>query len=115
MRVWLCLTFLILLFSCAKDQNEWLNRYAKYKCEYNNLLEERTQTENKILARLSQKKDSIQNQLNTLFAAEIEKIKTLNAKLILIEKNYTKEYIRLQDIQSAKYGHKSTPEYERQN
>lgn len=104
----------LIAFSCQPNTEEWHATYAQYKCDYKTLTEEREHTVNQRNDILTAKKDSIQKLIETKFQDQLARMQTLRDQIQDAEKVYTAEYRKAQDEQSAKYGHVSTPAYEKQ-
>jgi hypothetical protein len=105
--------FPFIITSCHPDTGEWQKKYAKYKCDYRNLVAERDSSEMRQIEILKVRKDSIQNLIGGKFKTQLEKIKFLRLELDKVEKNYLAKHRALQDEQSLKHGHVATPDYDK--
>jgi hypothetical protein len=108
---------LILLFlavSCQPSAEEWHKRYAKLKCDYKIVVEERDRSEKQHLEVLERRQDSIQGLINLKFRIQKSKLQSFKKEIGEVEETYLVEYKKAQDEQSAKHGHMGTPDYDRQ-
>jgi hypothetical protein len=100
--------------SCQPGAEEWHKTYAKLKCTYENVTEERDRSEKHRVEVLKRRQDSIQNLIDVKFQIQKAKLQSLQAEINEVDKTYMTEYRKAQDEQSEKHGHVSTPAYERQ-
>lgn len=107
-------TCIIFCVSCTDKKEEWLKRYAQTKCAYKN---EKDKVNADSIAKISSliaEKEKLQEQLNLITSSFDKKIKELNEGINAAQKDYMKAYRIAEGKQSAKYGHRNTPAYEKE-
>src|SRR5947207_627041 len=108
----LLLTFMILI-SCKKKEHSWLEEYQQTKCKWSNteklFKNDSLLASNKFgykLTELNKKIKLIQEPYQDKIEAIQKQIEDVHEKHLEISRKFT-------DAQTQKYGHRSTPEYER--
>jgi hypothetical protein len=98
---------------CKYKENSWLNNYKEIKCKYAKIEELRSNDSinkiNKLGKELSEIKIEI-SKINRPIAGEIAKLENSRSEIVI---KYLNESNKISQIQTEKYGHNSTPEFER--
>jgi hypothetical protein len=111
-HIWL-LILLFIAVSCQPNAEEWHKVYAKYKCDYEIVADERERSERQRIEVLTERLDSIQNLIDIKFRIQKTKLQLFKTEIGEVEKTYLTEYKNAQDEQSVKHGHMGTPDYDR--
>lgn len=101
------------LTSCVDKKEEWLQRYAQTKCAYQKE-EERIKADSlKQIPSLIAEKKKLQDHLSSITAPFEKKVLELNEEIKETQREYMKAYRIAEGEQSVKFGHASTPEYDK--
>ena len=99
--------------SCGNKTENWLNDYAKTKCAYQQEQQMIQDDSVKLITPLTLKKENLLQELTLLSAPFHDRIELNNQKIEEELGVFGDEYRKKTDKHSAKYGHVSTPEYEK--
>ena len=99
--------------SCENKTENWLNDYAKTKCAYQQEQQMIQDDSVKLITPLTLKKENLLQELTLLSAPFHDRIELNNQKIEEELGVFGDEYRKKTDKHSAKYGHVSTPEYEK--
>lgn len=102
-----------MLTSCGNKTENWLNDYAKTKCAYQQEQQIMQGDSVRQISSLVLDKDKLLRELAQLSEPYNKRIEKLNAEIRDERNNYMKNYRKVTDKHNEKYGHVSTPEYEK--
>jgi hypothetical protein len=109
----LFLAWLIGLASCVNKEDQWLNQYKKTKCAYKTEYDKLKSDSLIHIEVLLPKKVNLQKELSEFKVMYESKIKRLETTIEKTEAEYLKLSKIARDKQNEKYGHISTPDYEK--
>jgi hypothetical protein len=104
--------FLILFVSCKFKENSWLTNYKEIKCNYAKIEELRSNDSLIKIRKLGNELAEIKIEISRIdkpIADKIAKLENLRSKIIL---KYMNASHKITKIQTNKYGHNSTSEFE---
>lgn len=107
------LFLLVFLCACSNNCEDWLKRYAATKCEYLTEQDKEKQDSINQLALLIQSREILVSDYTKATSVFTEKITTLQKSINKIEEEYMASYRKISSEQNLKYGHQSTPEYDK--
>ena len=102
-----------MLTSCGNKTENWLNDYAKTKCAYQQEQQMMQDDSVKQITPLTLKRENLLQELILLSTPFHNRIELNNQKIGEELRIFGEEYRKKTDKHSAKYGHVSTPEYEK--
>lgn len=105
---------LFAITSCADKKEEWLQRYAQTKCAYQTEEDKIKTDSTEQIPSLIAEREKLKEQLSTITAPFERKINELNEGIKEAQSEYMKAYRIAEGKQSAKYGHRNTPAYEKE-
>lgn len=102
-----------MLTSCENKTENWLHDYAKTKCAYQQ--EEQIMQDDSVnqITPLALEKENLLQKLTLSSEPYNKSVEKLNKEIRDEGKNYMKNYRKVTDKHNEKYGHVSTPEYEK--
>lgn len=105
---------MMFLISCKNSSDNWLQEYQKTKCEWAELELLLHQDSLKIQSKYATDLQKLNDTIGKLKLPYEQKITAIKVNEVENQENYLKLYHKATDIQSQKYGHVSTPAYEKQ-
>lgn len=105
---------LFALVSCADKKEEWLRCYAQTKCIYQTEEAKIKADSIEQIPSLISEKEKLQEQLSSVTAPFEKRISELNEGIKGAQSEYMKAYRIAEGKQSAKFGHRNTPAYEKE-
>jgi hypothetical protein len=109
-------TFIFLTFfvftSCKYKENSWLNNYKEIKCNYAKIEELRSNDSLNKISKLAKELSEIKLEISKIekpINNEIAKLKNSRSEVVIESLNASN---KITEIQTDKFGHKSTPEFE---
>lgn len=118
-RTYFSYTIFIFLFIAGCNyqgvdkKKEWIEQYAQTKCEWKQQEDALVSDSIRIISPMVNEREQLFKELEILSAPFNERIKVLQNEINDEQEFYSKEYRRLTDNHYEKYGHVSTPEYEK--
>nr|WP_315172336.1 hypothetical protein [uncultured Flavobacterium sp.] len=109
------LLFLILFAftSCKYKENSWLKNYKEIKCNYAKVEELRSNDSLKKISKIGKELSEIKLEISKIekpITHEISKLENSKGEIVI---KYLNASNKITQIQTDKYGHNSTPEFER--
>lgn len=98
--------------SCKYKENSWLNNYKEIKCNYSEVEKFRSTDSLNTIRNLGNKLSEIEIEIREIdkpITDEIAKLENSRSKIVT---KYLDVSNKITEIQTAKYGHNSTPEFE---
>jgi len=107
--------FLILFVfaSCKYKENSWLNNYKEIKCKYSKIEELRRNDSLNKVNKLGKKLSEIETEISKIdkpIIEQITKLENLKSETVI---EYLNKSNQITDQQTDKFGHNSTPEFEK--
>ena len=109
-------TLIFLIFfvftGCNYKENFWLNNYKEIKCKYANVEELRRNDSLNKITKLGKELSEIKLEINKIanpINNKIAKLENLRSEIVI---KYLNASNKITEIQTDKYGHNSTPEFE---
>lgn len=99
--------------SCKYKENSWLNNYKEIKCKYAKIEELRSNDSLNKIRKLGKELSKIKieiSKINKPIADEIAKLENSRSKIVI---KYLNASNKIVEIQTDKFGHNSTPEFEK--
>lgn len=103
----------VMLNGCGNKTENWLNDYAKITCSYQQEQQMMDNDSVKQITPLALEKENLLQKLTLSSEPYNKRVEKLNKEIRDEGKNYMKNYRKVTDKHNEKYGHVSTPEYER--
>lgn len=111
------ITSIILIFfvfaSCKYKENSWLNNYKEITCNYKKIEELRSNDSLNKISKLGEKLSQIKTEISKIDKPIIEQITRLENSRSEIVVEYLSKSNQITDQQTDKFGHISTPEFEK--
>jgi hypothetical protein len=107
------ISFIAMFFSCTDKKINWLTHYSSTKCAYQTEMEKFKSDSAIQITPLLKECEELQKKLVVTRKPFETKIAEIEDKKTLVQKEYMKAYRKEEEKQSTKYGHVSTPAYEK--
>jgi chromosome segregation ATPase len=104
----------MILISCADKKQEWFKNYAQTKCAYQTEQEKIKADSIKQISGLIADIEKTKKELAVFCSSYENKLAALNEQTKDVQKEYMRAYRKAEEIQSAKFGHRNTPAYEKE-
>jgi DnaJ-domain-containing protein 1 len=110
---YLSIVVVLFIIGCVDRKEEWIEHYAMAKCSWQKEENALASDSVKFISPLVMEMEKLQSEKGKIAAPFNGKIKDLENQIKDEQKKYKKEYRKLTDAHNEKYGHVSTPEYEK--
>lgn len=107
----ICLIFFIFT-GCKYKENSWLNNYKEIKCNYAKVEELRSNDSLGKITKLEKELSEIKLKISKIdkpITKEIARLENSRSEIVI---KYLNTSNRITEIQTDKYGHNTTPEFE---
>lgn len=102
-----------LFAACGDSSQSWLSDYSQVKCAYITTQEQKEKDKSESVRKLLEEKQQQDKGLSAAAESYTKEISEIRAKIKKTERSYHTEYRKLTDKHNDKYGHVSTPGYEK--
>lgn len=99
--------------SCKYKENTWLNNYKEIKCKYAKIEELRSNDSLNKINKLGKELSNIKTEISKIDKSIIEQVTNLENSRSEIVVEYLSKSNQITDQQTDKFGHNSTPEFEK--
>lgn len=112
-RTYLFIVFVIFIMGCVNRKEQWIEHYAMAKCSWDKEEKALASDSVKLISPLVIEMERLKIARKEIAAPFNEIIKDLENQIKDEQKKDKKEFRKLTDAHYEKYGHVSTPEYEK--
>lgn len=112
-RFYMYVLLLLTWTSCSDKKEEWLKNYSETKCAYQTVQSKIKADSIEQIPPLLSEREKLNEELIAIKVPFEKKIDGLNENISEEQKEYMKSYRKAEGEQSARFGHTSSPAYER--